>query len=62
MNQFSQKGFVELRFVRQIHGLDGSDGSSSLRSKEGTEARAEVLLRIVRDRILSFHVDFGFWS
>lgn len=60
MNQFSQKGFVRLRFVRQSHGLEGSvDGDvvdvvSSYKS-EGTDTRAEVLFRMVRERVL-----FGF--
>ena len=52
MNQFSQNGLVAARFVRQTHGLAMSDGTASLRRSDGTEARAEVLLRIVRDRRL----------
>ena len=52
MNQFSQNGFVAVRFVRQIHGFDASDGGISLRRRDGTEAHAEVRLRIVRDRML----------
>lgn len=67
MNQFSQKGFVRLRFVRQSHGLEGSVGGdvdddddvvvvvSSYRS-EGTDTRAEVLFRMVRERVL---IGFG---
>jgi hypothetical protein len=52
MNQSSQKGFVAERFVRQTHGLEGSEGVSSLYRRDGTETLAEVLFRIVRDRVL----------
>lgn len=57
MNQFSQKGFVRLKFVRQSHGLEGSvgGGGSSYR-REGTETRAEVLFRMVRERVLFLFV------
>lgn len=51
-NQFSQKGFVSARLVRQTQGLDGSVGFSSWRRRDGTETRAEVELRIVRERVL----------
>lgn len=47
------------RFVRQIHGFEGSDGSGSSWSNEGTETRAEVLLRIVRERVLLVMVNLG---
>lgn len=49
-NQFSQNGLVAARSVRHFHGLDESDGSS--RRRPGTETRADMLFRIVRDRVL----------
>lgn len=52
LNQSSQKGFVSARFVRQIQGRDVSEGVFSSVSKDGTETRAEVVLRIVRERKL----------
>lgn len=60
MNQFSQNGFVAARFVLQTHGLVGSEGFDSSWSNEGTEMRAEVLLRIVRDRVLVLVLDILF--
>ena len=55
-NQFSQKGLVAERSVRQIH-WDGDDvveeeeeGLSSI-SRDGTETRAELVLRMVRERV-----------
>ena len=59
MNQFSQKGFVSFRLVRQTHGRAGSEGVSSSYRSEGTETRAEVLFRIVRERVL-FYVSHCF--
>jgi hypothetical protein len=52
MNQFSQNGFVAERFVRHTQGRDASEGSVSSYSKEGTDARADVVFRIVRERVL----------
>jgi hypothetical protein len=40
------------RLVRQTQGLEGSAGWASSYIKEGTEARAEAVFRIVRDRVL----------
>lgn len=51
-NQFSQKGFVAERLVRHTQGRDGSLGSLSSYKRDGTEARAEVVFRIVRERVL----------
>lgn len=51
-NQFSQKGFVAERLVRHTQGRDGSLGSLSSYNRDGTEARAEVVFRIVRERVL----------
>jgi hypothetical protein len=53
-NQFSQKGLVAERSVRQVH-WDGDDvveeeGFSSI-SRDGTETRAELVLRMVRERV-----------
>lgn len=48
-NQFSQKGFVAERLVRHTQGRDGSLGSLSSYKRDGTEARAEVAFRIVRE-------------
>lgn len=52
INQFSQNGLVADKLVRQTQGLEGSAGWPSSYIKEGTEARAEVEFRIVRDRVL----------
>jgi hypothetical protein len=52
MNQSSQKGFVAARLVRHCHGLDGLDAFGSSRRSDGTETRADVVLRIVRERVL----------
>lgn len=53
MNQFSQKGLVAERSVRQVH-WDGDDvveeGLFSIR-RDGTETRAELVLRMVRERV-----------
>jgi hypothetical protein len=38
--------------VRHTQGRDGSLGSLSSYKRDGTEARAEVVLRIVRERVL----------
>lgn len=51
-NQFSQKGFVAERFVRHNQGRAVSVGSLSSYKSDGTEARADVVLRIVRERVL----------
>jgi hypothetical protein len=59
MNQSSQKGFVAERLVRQTHGLAGSEGVSSLYRRDGTETLAELLFRIVRDRVLRPWVSFA---
>ena len=52
INQFSQNGFVADRLVRQTQGLEGSAGDGSSKIKEGTDALAEPVLRIVRERVL----------
>lgn len=52
--QSSQKGFVSARFVRQIQGRDVSEVVSASVSRDGTETRAEVMLRIVRERKLYY--------
>lgn len=59
MNQFSQNGLVADRSVRQTHGFAGSVGWDCLWRSGGTETRAEVLLRIVRERVLFVLV--GYW-
>lgn len=51
-NQFSQKGFVAERLVRHTQGRDESVAVLSSYRSDGTEARAEVVLRIVRERVL----------
>lgn len=43
---------MSARFVRQIQGREESEGLSSSVSRDGTETRAEVVLRIVRERKL----------
>jgi hypothetical protein len=52
-NQFSQKGLVAERSVRHLH-WDGDEvvveGLSSVR-RGGTETRAELVLRMVRERV-----------
>lgn len=60
MNQFSQNGVVAERLVRHTHGRVGSVGSLSSYIKEGTEARAEAVLRIVRERVLRTWLVQGF--
>lgn len=57
-NQFSQKGFVAERLVRHTQGRDGSLGSLSSYKRDGTEARAEVVFRIVRERVLVVFVSY----
>lgn len=44
---------MSARLVRQVQGRDASEGVSSSVSSDGTETRAEVVLRIVRERKLS---------
>lgn len=58
-NQFSQKGFVAERLVRHTQGRDGSLGSLSSYNRDGTEARADVVFRIVRERVLVVFVSHG---
>lgn len=60
MNQFSQKGFVAERSVRHTHGLAGSVGWVSSYIKDGTDARAEAVLRIVRERVLEIFDQDGY--
>ena len=50
MNQSSQNGWVAAKFVRHVHEFELELGS--VRRSEGTESRAEVESRIVRDRVL----------
>ena len=55
INQPSQKGCVAARSVRQIQllaWLAVAAGSRSWCNSEGTEMRADVALRIVRERVL----------
>lgn len=58
MNQFSQNGFVAERSVRQTQGRVVSDGWLSSYIKDGTEARADVVFRIVRERVLEISEHF----
>jgi len=61
-NQPSQKGCVDARSVRQVQDFaasDGACGSRSWRRREGTEMRAEVVLRIVRERVLGEELVVG---
>lgn len=44
---------MSARLVRQVQGRDASEGVSSSVNSDGTETRAEVVLRIVRERKLS---------
>src|SRR5256885_1598964 len=51
-NQPSQNGCVLAKSVRQTQVRDGVSGDGFCRRRAGTAIRADVLLRIVRDRIL----------
>lgn len=51
-NQSCQKGCVAARSVRQTQAFAAFEAFGSWRSREGTETRAEVVLRMVRDRML----------
>lgn len=56
-NQPCQKGCVAARSVRQVQGLGSfksDDGCRSWRRSEGTEMRAAVVFRMVRERRLRF--------
>lgn len=52
INQFSQNGFVAERSVRHTQGREASLGWLSSYISDGTEARADVLFRMVRERVL----------
>ena len=49
MNQSDQKGFVSCRLVRHSHGPSG--GSVGSTRSGGTDTRADVVLRMVRERV-----------
>lgn len=48
------------RSVRQTQAFAALEALGSWRSREGTETRAEVVLRMVRDRMLGGQSDFSY--